>query len=70
MDSGEVHPLLLPEIAEVNEKERARQLVDGLSRALVEMESLGSLVAAAHLDAAIETLVKEFNIERNLSRTD
>jgi hypothetical protein len=62
--------LLLQEIAQVKEVESARRLVDGLSKALVEMESLGSLIAAAHVDAAIETLTKEFNIERNLSGTD
>lgn len=54
----------------MKEVESARQLVDGLSKALAEMESIGSLIAAAHVDAAIEALAKDFNIERNLSGTD
>lgn len=57
-------------MTEVNEKERARQLIDELSRMLVEVESLDALVAAAHLDAAIVTLADAFNLERNASETD
>ncbi|GGB98604.1 hypothetical protein GCM10011494_16360 [Novosphingobium endophyticum] len=54
----------------MNRKEKAEQLVGDLRERLVELESLGALVAAAHLDVAIHALCKEFNVEGNISTPD
>lgn len=55
------------EVIELSKEERAKQLVQELSRRLVDLEKLGALFAAAHLETAIDTLCKEFNIERDTS---
>jgi hypothetical protein len=73
--SGEIGPrqrtlLFLSEVIDVNRKEEARQLAGELGARLGELESLGALVAAAHLDVAIDALCKEFNVERNTSTPD
>ncbi|WP_238539123.1 hypothetical protein [Novosphingobium sp. AP12] len=48
----------------------AKSLVTELQARLVEMETIGALVAAAHLEAAIEALCREFGVPRDASNTD
>ncbi|SFG06118.1 hypothetical protein SAMN05518801_106205 [Novosphingobium sp. CF614] len=48
----------------------AESLVVELEAELAKLEQLGALIAAAHLDAAINALCREFNIERNRSEPD
>lgn len=54
----------------MSKEERAKQVVQELSRHLVGLEALEALVAAAYLETAIDALCKEFNIERNISVPD
>lgn len=54
----------------MNKEERARELVEELNRQVGDLELIGALIAAAHVDAAVETLCKEFKIERNTSVPD
>jgi hypothetical protein len=63
-------PPHLTETIAVNTKERARQVLDQLSAKLAELETLGALIAAAQLEAAIDSLAKEFNLERSQSEVD
>lgn len=54
----------------VNTDGIAKSLVNELQARLAEIESIGALVAAAHLEAAIDALCREFGIERDASNTD
>jgi hypothetical protein len=54
----------------VNTDGIAKSLVTELQARLVEIESIGALVAAAHLDAAIDALCREFGVQRDASDTD
>lgn len=54
----------------VNTDGIAKSLVTELQARLTEIESIGALVAAAHLEAAIEALCREFGVPRNASNTD
>ena len=54
----------------VNKDENAKSLLADLEARLIDMESLGALVAAAHLDAAIVSVCREFNLPRKASDTD
>lgn len=48
----------------------ANSLVGELEQKLSSVESLGALIAAAHLDAAIDALCREFDVTRELSDPD
>jgi hypothetical protein len=48
----------------------ARSLVQDLEARLDTVEVLGAFVAAAHLDAAIEALCREYRLKRKASDTD
>jgi hypothetical protein len=48
----------------------ANSLIDELEDKLSSVETLGALIAAAHLDAAIDALCREFDVERDLSEPD
>ncbi len=54
----------------VNKDEIAKSLLAELEARLVDMEALGALVSAAHLEAAIESLCREFDLPREASNTD
>ncbi|WP_236710633.1 hypothetical protein [Novosphingobium barchaimii] len=54
----------------MNKDENAKSLLAELEARLIDMESLGALVAAAHLDSAIVSLCREFNLPRKASDTD
>jgi hypothetical protein len=54
----------------VNTDGIAKSLVTDLQARLLEIESIGALVAAAHLDAAIEALCRAFDVPREASNTD
>ncbi|AXB76773.1 hypothetical protein TQ38_009990 [Novosphingobium sp. P6W] len=54
----------------VNKDETAKSLLAELEARLVDMEALGALVAAAHLETAIVSLCREFNLPREASNTD
>ncbi len=61
------HPL---ENTWVNTIETAKSLLANLEDRLAEMEALDAPVAAAHLDAAIESLARTFDLQRKSSDTD
>lgn len=48
----------------------ANSLVGDLEDRLSSLEDLGALIAAAHLDAAIDALCREFDVARNQSDPD
>lgn len=48
----------------------ANSLIDELEERLTNLETLGALLAAAHLDAAIDALCREFDVARNFSDPD
>ena len=48
----------------------AQALVRDLQARLLEMEAIGALIAAAHVEAAIEALCREFGVRRETSNTD
>lgn len=48
----------------------ANSLVDELEDRLASLETLGALLAAAHLDAAIDALCREFDVVRDFSEPD
>lgn len=48
----------------------AQSLASDLEARLEDLERLGALVAAAHLESAIEALCREFNLSRNVSAPD
>ena len=50
--------------------ETAQSLVANLEARLLDIESLGALVAAAHLEAAIDALCREFDLTRKASDLD
>ncbi|WP_235037471.1 MULTISPECIES: hypothetical protein [unclassified Novosphingobium] len=54
----------------MNKDEIAKSLLAELEARLVDMEALGALVSAAHLEAAIESLCREFDLPREASNTD
>lgn len=54
----------------VNTDGMAQSLVTELQKRLLEIEAMGALVAAAHLDAAIEALCREFDVHREASNSD
>lgn len=54
----------------VNKDVTARSLVAELEARLLDMETLGALVATAHLEAAIEALCRQFDLQREASDTD
>ena len=45
-------------------------LVDELEDRLASLETLGALLAAAHLDAAIDALCREFDVTRDFSEPE
>ena len=45
----------------------ANSLIDELEAKLSSIDSLGALIAAAHLDAAIDALCREFDVVRDIS---
>ncbi|MEE4450010.1 hypothetical protein [Novosphingobium resinovorum] len=54
----------------MNKDAIAKSLVADLESRLGEIEAIGALVAAAHLETAIEALCREFDIPRKASNTD
>ncbi|WP_404480982.1 hypothetical protein [Novosphingobium sp. BL-52-GroH] len=54
----------------MNKDVTARSLVAELEARLLDMETLGALVATAHLEAAIEALCRQFDLQREASDTD
>lgn len=54
----------------VNNNTIARSLVDELTTRLMYLEEIGALVAAAHIDTAIDILRRDFDLPRDGSRTD
>jgi hypothetical protein len=54
----------------VNNRTIAQTIVSELTARLLDLEALGSLVAAAHLDAAIDALCRDFDLHRENSTTD
>lgn len=48
----------------------AKSLLAELESSLAKLESLDALIAAAHLDAAIDALCRELDIARDLSDPD
>ncbi|MCT2401063.1 hypothetical protein [Novosphingobium mangrovi (ex Huang et al. 2023)] len=48
----------------------AKSLVAELEAVLPRIEAIDALLAAAHLDAAIDALCSEFDIARNISDPD
>jgi hypothetical protein len=54
----------------VNKDGTAKSLVAELEARLADVESLGALIAAAHLEAAIEALCRELGLPREASDTD
>lgn len=48
----------------MNKDANLNLLVDEMSRHLAALEHHDALVAAAHLDAAIEALCRQFDLER------
>jgi hypothetical protein len=54
----------------VNKVAIAKSLVDELETKLPHLEAIDALIAAAHVDAAINALCKEFDITRDVSDPD
>lgn len=54
----------------VNKDETAKSLLAELEARLVDLDALGALVVAAHLETAIISLCREFNLLREASNTD
>jgi hypothetical protein len=54
----------------VNTVDIAIQVAAEIEAVLSKVEALGALVAAAHLDSAIESLCREFNLPRTSSVMD
>ncbi|WP_170065822.1 hypothetical protein [Novosphingobium guangzhouense] len=54
----------------MNKDAIAKSLAADLEARLGQLEAIGALLAAAHLDAAIDALCREFGIPRNASDTD
>lgn len=54
----------------MNKDETAKSLAAELEARLIDMERLGALIAAAHLEASIESLCREFGLQREASVTD
>ncbi|HUD30060.1 MAG TPA: hypothetical protein VMQ93_14405 [Novosphingobium sp.] len=48
----------------------AETLAIDLQARLADMEAIGALVAAAHLEASIEALRRQFGLPREASETD
>lgn len=48
----------------------AQSLASDLEARLEDLERLGALVAAAHLESAIEALYREFGLTRKVSEPD
>lgn len=48
----------------------ANSLVDELEDKLSSLDTLGALIAAAHLDAAIDALCRELDVTRDSSDPD
>lgn len=68
--SGRTHWFLPLENAWVNKDAIAKSLAADLEMHLGQLEEIGAMVAAAHLEAAIESLRREFGIPRKASDTD
>lgn len=54
----------------MNNTEIAIQTIAELQRLLSKVEGLGALIAAAHVDSAIELICKEFRLGRLSSVSD
>jgi hypothetical protein len=54
----------------VNKDAIAKSLAADLETRLDQLEEIGAMIAAAHLQAAIESLCREFGIPRKASDTD
>lgn len=54
----------------MNKAEIATSVLADLETRLLEIEAIGALHAAAHLDAAIEALCRECGVERKSSKSD
>jgi hypothetical protein len=54
----------------VSENDRVRELVDALTKCLAELDSIDAPVAAAHLDAALQALRRQFGLSPNTSDTE
>lgn len=68
--SGRRHCFLPLENAWVNKDAIAKSLAADLEKRLDQLEEIGAMIAAAHLQAAIESLCREFGIPRKASDTD
>lgn len=68
--SGRRQRLLPLENAWVNKDAIAKSLAADLETRLGQLEEIGAMVAAAHLETAIEALCREFGIPREASDTD
>lgn len=53
-----------------SEEEKISPVIQSLHDHLKVLEELGALIAAAHVEAAIESCCKQFEIERNASKSD
>ncbi|GAB7555716.1 hypothetical protein QUC32_16700 [Novosphingobium resinovorum] len=54
----------------MNKDAIAKSLAADLETRLDQLEEIGAMIAAAHLQAAIESLCREFGIPRKASDTD
>ncbi|MFT4054446.1 MAG: hypothetical protein QM681_08055 [Novosphingobium sp.] len=54
----------------MNKDAIAKSLAADLETRLGQLEEIGAMVAAAHLETAIEALCREFGIPRKASDTD
>lgn len=74
---GEIRPIglrrstiRLPERHNVNRDRNMTQLIGELGEKLEELEEMGAFIAAAHLQAAIDSLRFHREIERTHSKPD
>ncbi|WP_236554710.1 hypothetical protein [Novosphingobium sp. 9U] len=54
----------------MSDSDRAKNLADDLAACLVALDELGANIAAAHLDAALNALRRQFNLPEEISTTD